>query len=135
MRLFLILLGIIVYIDCSCQIDTLLIKQNARLLLNNYYGVAPLSVSGEIYLTSDQLQFSPKRYRNERYDMHTPLVKNIVIPYDSMIRIKRSSQLTCGLEVRTKKIIYQIDLASSLQKPRKKKLREIVTLVKDLMEK
>lgn len=70
--------------------DALLKKEDARLALDN--GGLVLNrfvVRGDIYLTSNFFIYHPKPYRKKRYAMYNDLVKDIVIPYDSIVFVKK----------------------------------------------
>ena len=139
MRLPLILIGIIIRCTCYSQnispkVDTLLVKQNVTLLLDNGFAIPSFSVSGDIYLTTNEFIFRPVPYRGKRYEMYNGLVKDIRIQYDSITSARRKSRLFGGLEVKTKAITYKIEMTSSIKHARSKNLHEIVSKINQLRD-
>jgi hypothetical protein len=85
----------LVSLKCQAQVvtaknDTLLKKQDARLALDNG-GIAlnHFVVRGDIYVTQNSFIFHPKPYRKKRYGMYNDLVKDIMLPYDSILVAKK----------------------------------------------
>lgn len=141
MRLFLLLIGVIIHVDGSSQkVDTLLVKQEVQLLLSNKNRVMPFSVSGDIYITTEQFIFHPRPFLKgrpfikERYEMYNSLIKDVTLPFDSIIYARKDSFLG-GLNIKTETTTYLFLMSSTIQSPRKKKLRQTVRLVNEFMNK
>lgn len=104
------LLIVFVSLTCDAQTivgkdDVLLKKEYAMLVLDNG-GLMfnRFAVSGDIYITPNSFIFHPKRYRKKRFGMYNDLVKDIVIPYDSIL-VARKLWGGLMLKTETKKFI------------------------------
>src|SRR5689334_21225280 len=101
MRLFLLVIAMLIHINCYSQkIDTLLEKKHVTLQLNNGFAIPPFGVSGDLYLLNDQFVFKPKPFRKKKYEQYNDLVKEITLPYDSILLAKRVG--ISGLKIKTK---------------------------------
>ncbi|MCX8491411.1 MAG: GRAM domain-containing protein, partial [Cyclobacteriaceae bacterium] len=103
---------LIIYANCLSQgvilkNDTLLKKEFCNLTLDNGFAIPPFEVSGTLYLTNNQLIFSPKPFRRKRYEMYNDLIKSINLSYDSILRVKRRGILGFGIKIRTRTKIYK----------------------------
>lgn len=105
---------LVVSLKCSAQLattknDTLLKKLDARLPLDNggVFVLIRFVVRGDIYVTEKVFIFHPKPYRKGRYGMYNDLVKDIVIPYDSIL-VAKSGLGGLMLKTSTKKYIISV---------------------------
>jgi hypothetical protein len=111
MKLIVSIFVLSVSINCSAQgialkSDTLLKKKNVMLYLANGLAITPFAVSGDLYLTPDLFVFHPKPYRGKRFEMHNNLIKDIKLPYDSIIVSKKTGAF--GFKIKTKTEKYKI---------------------------
>jgi hypothetical protein len=85
--------------------DVLLKKEDALLGLDNGGLVFNrFAVSGDIYITPNSFIFHPKPSRKKRFRMYNDLVKDVVIPYDSIL-VARKLWGGLMLKTETKKLI------------------------------
>jgi hypothetical protein len=108
--------------------DTLLKNKNVMLYLDNGFAVPPFAVSGDIYLTNELFVFHPKQYRRKRFEMYNDLVKDIILPYDSIVIAKRKGIFNLKLKTKEKK--YKISYSNNWGKS----LRTTITLINRLMK-
>ena len=131
MRFLLILFGSVVASSCciTClgqQSDTLLVRKQVSLLLSNGFAVPAFSVTGDIYLTKDVFVLHPTPYFGRRYEMYNDLVKDVVLPYQSILEAKKMSRILGGLQIRTKSTVYKIEMTRSARKTGGKNLKYII---------
>jgi hypothetical protein len=112
MRAILFIFIFLFSLKCPAQVvtsknDTLLKKENGSLLLDNGFAIPPFSVSGDIYITNDLFIFHPKPYHGKRYEMYSDLVKDVILPYDSIL-VAKSASIFGGLTLKTKTKRYKI---------------------------
>ncbi|UXE66458.1 MAG: hypothetical protein KA713_18720 [Chryseotalea sp. WA131a] len=110
MKVILFAIMLVVSIKCSAQTaaaknDTILKNKNGALLLDNGFAIPPFSVSGDIYITQNLFIFHPKPYHRARYEMYNDLVKDFVLPYDSILVAKK---VIGGFTLKTKTKKYKI---------------------------
>ena len=110
MKLILFAIMLVVSIKCSAQTvaaknDTIFKNKNGVLLLDNGFAIPPFSVSGDIYITQNLFIFHPKPYHRARYEMYNDLVKDFVLPYDSILVAKK---VIGGFTLKTKTKKYKI---------------------------
>lgn len=133
MRLLLFLFFLLAFINSFSQntlvkSDTLQKKENVMLYLDNGFAITPFAVSGDIYLTNELFIFHPKQYRGKRFEMYNDLVKDIILPYDSIMGAKRNGIFNLKLMTRVKK--YKISYSNNWGK----NLQTTITLVNRLMK-
>lgn len=108
--------------------DTLQKEINVMLYLDNGFAIPPFAVSGDIYLTNELFIFHPKHYRKKRFDMYNNLVKDILLPYDSILKVKRQGAFNLKLKTRAAK--YKISYGNNWGKNLKATI-ELIELKKD----
>jgi hypothetical protein len=112
MKLLFLITALFASINCSGQnaiskSDTLLKIEHVTLLLENGgFAIPPFGVSGDIYLTNDLFIFHPKPFRRQKVEMYNNLIRDIELPYDSILVAKRV--LIDGLKIKTKAKKYKI---------------------------
>lgn len=114
-------------LKCSAQAvpqkeDTIFTKKNGALLLDNGFAIPSFSVSGDIHITRNAVVFHPKPYYKARYEMYNDLVKDFVLPYDSILVAKK---VVGGFILKTKRKKYKIAVGGG-------KGKEIVTHINRL---
>ncbi len=112
MKYIIPLIAFLISLNCVAQnfnvkSDTLLKKEHVSLSLDNGLSIPPFGVSGDFYLTNDQLIFHPKPFRRKRFEMYNDLVKDVKLPYDSIVVAKRRGIL--GLKIKTETKKYRFD--------------------------
>lgn len=105
--------------------DTLFKREKVSFSLDNGFAIPPFMVSGNFYLTADLLIFHPSPSRSKRVEMYNDLVKDIRIPYESIIVAKRRGLL--GLKIETETKNYRFDGG-------KMKLRSTIALINRLRD-
>ena len=133
MRPLLILFFLLTFLNCFSQNtlvknDTIQKEENVMLYLDNGFSITPFAVSGDIYLTNELFIFHPKRYRLKRFEMHNDLVKDIILPYDSIIAVKRKGIFNLKLKTRVRK--YKISYSNNWGK----NLHSTIALVNRLIK-
>lgn len=127
MKTLFFIIGICVCITClGQQSDTLLVRKQVSLLLSNGFAVPSFSVTGDIYLTKDVFVFHPTPYFGRRYEMYNDLVKDVVLPYQTILEAKKMSRILGGLQIRTKSTVYKIEMTRSARKTGGKNLKYII---------
>src|SRR5690348_8119688 len=129
MSRFLAVVSMLASIDSFAQesvltADTLQKEENVMLYLDNGFAILPFAVSGDIYLTSERFIFHPKRYRKKRFDMYNNLVKDISLPYDSIVAVRRGGIFNLKLETMAAK--YKISYGNNWGK----NLNATISLIK-----
>lgn len=127
MKAILFAIMLLVSLKCYAQTvaaknDTIFKKQNGALLLDNGFAIPSFSVSGDIYITQNLFIFHPKPYYRARYEMYNDLVKDFILPYDSIIVAKK---VVGGFTLKTKTKKYKIAVGGG-------KGKEIVTHINKL---
>ncbi len=110
MKATLFLFIFFISLTCAAQTvaaknDTIFKNKNGVLLLDNGFAIPPFSVSGDIYITQNLFIFHPKPYHRARYEMYNDLVKDFVLPYDSILVAKK---VIGGFTLKTKTKKYKI---------------------------
>jgi len=131
MSRFFVIVSLLVSVDCLAQksqleTDTLRKEANVMLYLDNGFAITPFAVSGDIYLTNTHFIFHPKHYRKKRFDMHNDLVKNIFLPYDSIVTVKRGGIF--NLKLKTSAAKYKFSFGNNWGK----NLKATITLINRL---
>mgnify|MGYP002783683368 FL=1 len=85
---------------------------------------------GDLYLTPTHLVFRPEKSGQNRYTRYNDLVKEIVIPYEEIVRAKRNSPLFGGLRVETNERTLKIVMASKKAGDKRKSIRRAVEIMK-----
>ena len=111
--------------------DTILIKKNVSLLLDNGFSIPSFSVSGDIYLTNDSFTFHPKPYHGKRYEMYNDLIRDIVLPYDSILVVRKGSVFG-GLLIKVRDKRYEFAFAGNLKQAFHKNLRSTIKMINKL---
>ncbi|MFM7859289.1 MAG: hypothetical protein ACKO96_47055 [Flammeovirgaceae bacterium] len=134
MRPLLFLFFQLTFLNCFSQNtlvknDTIQREENVMLYLDNGFSVTPFAVSGEIYLTNELFIFHPKRYRKKRFDMYHDLMKDVILPYDSIVLAKRKGVFNLKLMTMSKK--YKISYSNNWGKGLKSTITEIRSRMKE----
>lgn len=104
MKVTLFAFALLISLKCLAQAtvgkdDVLLKKEDARIVLDNGGLVfTNIVTKGDIYITPNLFIFHPRLYKKTRSGMNNGLVKDIVIPYDSILVAKK---LMGGLMLKT----------------------------------
>jgi hypothetical protein len=109
--------------------DTLQKVENVMLYVDNGFAIIPFAVSGDICLTNELFIFHPKQYRGKRFEMYNGLVKDIIIPFDSIMGAKRNGIFNLKLRTRVKK--YKISFSNSWGKNLKTTITQVKRLISD----
>lgn len=127
MKVILFAIMLVFSLKCPAQLansknDTLLKKLDARLPLDNggVFVFNRFVVRGDIYVTEKVFVFHPKPYKKGRYGMYNDLVKDILIPYDSILVAKSGLG---GLMIKTSSKKYIISVGGG---------KEVVTKINQL---
>jgi hypothetical protein len=97
--------------NVTVKSDTILKKEYSTLSIDNGFAIPPFEVSGIFSLTNEHLGFHPQPFRKNRYEMHNDLIKDIILPYDCIVRASRRGLF--GLKVKTKTKLYKFNIKNT----------------------
>jgi hypothetical protein len=109
--------------NASVNSDTLQKKENAMLYLDNGFAIPPFAVSGDVYVTNESFIFHPKQYRRKRFEMYSDLVRDVILPFDSIVIAKRKGLF--NLRLKTKERKFKISYSNNWGKD----LKRTITLI------